>query len=119
VVLRRHRRTGRPLGPHRTVVLLPLFTTANADSQGNTIDGSTLCDGVPATWEGQAQQFTAVQDTARAAGAIGVFYWEPTWTAIKGNGWDPADMWGTGDGWDNMALFDWHGRLNPNIRWKP
>lgn len=97
------------------------FTSANADSTPNTIDGSpgTLCDGIPATWEGQAQNFEWVQNTARDAGAVGVFYWEPTWIATKGNGWDPADITGTGDGWDNMAVFDWGGKLNPSIRWKP
>jgi arabinogalactan endo-1,4-beta-galactosidase len=95
------------------------FTTGNADSEPNAISGSTLCDGIPATWEGQARQFSYVQNTARDAGALGVFYWEPTWTAIKGNGWDPANITGTGDGWDNMAVFDWNGKLNPNIRWTP
>ncbi|WP_435848736.1 glycosyl hydrolase 53 family protein [Streptomyces javensis] len=49
--------------------------------------------------------------------AIGVFYWEPTWYAVPGNGWDPADINNSGDGWDNMAVFNWTGRLNPTIRW--
>ena len=95
------------------------FTTADADDEPNVWQGSPLCDNIPATWQGQAQQFTWVQNTARNAGAIGVFYWEPTWTAIDGNGWDPADINGTGDGWDNMAVFDWSGRVNPHIRWTP
>ena len=38
--------------------------------------------------EGKAEQQCLA---ARNAGAVGVFYWEPTWYAIKGNGWDPAD----------------------------
>jgi arabinogalactan endo-1,4-beta-galactosidase len=95
------------------------FTAANADSQGNAVGGSTPCSGYPATWAGQANEFTAVQNTARSAGAIGIFYWEPTWYAIAGNGWDPANINGTGDEWDNMAVFDWTGHLNPNIRWTP
>ncbi|MET0424606.1 MAG: glycosyl hydrolase 53 family protein [Actinoplanes sp.] len=95
------------------------FTTANADSEGNSIPGTVLCDSIPATWAGQAQQFTYTQNTARNAGAVGVFYWEPTWYAIKGNGWDPANINGTGDGWDNMATFDWTGKVNPNLRWTP
>lgn len=94
------------------------FTTANADSQSNTIPGTTTCEGHPASRSGQAGNFTAVQDTARSAGAIGVFYWEPTWTAVKGNGWDPANINGTGNGWDNMAIFNWSGRLNPGITWR-
>jgi len=92
------------------------FTAANADSEPNAI-GNATCDGIPLTWAGQAQEFTWVQNTARNAGAIGVFYWEPTWYAIRGNGWDPANINGTGNQWDNMATFDWTGHVNPNIRW--
>jgi arabinogalactan endo-1,4-beta-galactosidase len=95
------------------------FTSANADSEANVITGSAPCSGYPATWAGQANEFTAVQNTARNAGAIGVFYWEPTWYAISGNGWDPANINGTGNQWDNMATFNWTGNVNPSIRWTP
>jgi len=95
------------------------FTAANADGQGNSVSSSTPCSGFPATWNGQADEFTAVQNTARSAGALGVFYWEPTWYAISGNGWDPANINGTGDEWDNMAVFNWTGNLNPSVRWTP
>ena len=95
------------------------FTTANADSQSNAVSGNASCEGISVSWAGQAQEFRYVQNTARNAGAIGVFYWEPTWYAIAGNGWDPANINGTGDGWDNMALFDWTGHVNPNVRWTP
>jgi arabinogalactan endo-1,4-beta-galactosidase len=95
------------------------FTSANADSQPNSVTSSAPCAGYPATWAGQASNFTAVQNAARSGGAIGVFYWEPTWYAIPGNGWDPANINGTGDQWDNMAIFDWTGHLNPNVRWTP
>jgi arabinogalactan endo-1,4-beta-galactosidase len=93
------------------------FTAANADSTGN--HGASSCSGYPLTWQGQANNFAHVQNTARNAGAIGIFYWEPTWTAVQGNGWDPNNISGTGSGWDHMAVFDWSGRLNPNIRWTP
>ncbi|WP_341720702.1 glycosyl hydrolase 53 family protein [Micromonospora sp. FIMYZ51] len=95
------------------------FTTADADHERNSIPGTVLCDNIPATWAGQAQQFNWVQNTARNAGAVGVFYWEPTWYAIRGNGWDPANINGTGNGWDNMAVFDWSGRVNPQLFWNP
>src|SRR3954468_17108130 len=72
------------------------FTAANADTQGNSISSAQPCSGFPATWAGQANEFTAVQNTARSAGALGVFYWEPTWYAISGNGWDPANIKATG-----------------------
>ncbi|HEX6468609.1 MAG TPA: glycosyl hydrolase 53 family protein [Streptosporangiaceae bacterium] len=93
------------------------FTSANADGTGNSVTSG--CSGYPLTWAGQAANFAAVQNTARTAGAIGVFYWEPTWYAVAGNGWDPANINGSGDGWDNMAVFDWTGHLNPNVRWTP
>jgi arabinogalactan endo-1,4-beta-galactosidase len=95
------------------------FTAANADGQANAVSSSQPCSGFPATWDGQASEFTAVQNTARSAGALGVFYWEPTWYAISGNGWDPANINGTGDEWDNMAVFNWTGNLNPSVRWTP
>ncbi len=95
------------------------FTADNADSEPNVVTGSAPCSDYSATWPGQAGNFTAVQNAARNGGAIGVFYWEPTWVAIAGNGWDPANINGTGDQWDNMAIFNWTGKINPNIKWTP
>ncbi|MEV4727110.1 glycoside hydrolase family 53 protein [Micromonospora humida] len=95
------------------------FTAANADNEPNAINGTEPCAGHQASWTGQATEFSWVQDTARNAGAIGVFYWEPTWYAVPGNGWDPANINGTGNQWDNMAVFNWTGQVNPNIRWRP
>jgi len=57
------------------------FTTGNADSTPNT--DTALCSGYPATWAGQASNFSAVQSAARAGGAAGVFYWEPTWSVQR------------------------------------
>ena len=94
------------------------YTSENFDHLENIILSEAPCDGIPATRQGQAQQFTAVQDTAREAGAIGVFYWEPTWTAIDGNGWDTEDIENSGNAWENMAVFDDRGRVNPYIRWR-
>jgi arabinogalactan endo-1,4-beta-galactosidase len=108
-------RYGKPVVIAETAYM---FTTANADSTTNSVPGTTTCDGQPATWAGQGTEFTYIQNTARNAGAVGVFYWEPTWYAISGNGWDPANINGTGDGWDNMAIFDWTGHVNPNVVWK-
>ncbi|MFI5839348.1 arabinogalactan endo-beta-1,4-galactanase [Catenuloplanes sp. NPDC051500] len=91
------------------------FTTGNADSTGNSI--TTACPGYAATWAGQGAAFTAVQNAAKAGGAIGVFYWEPTWYAVPGNGWDPYNIQNSGDGWDNMAVFNWTGVFNSQVRW--
>lgn len=93
------------------------FTSANADHEPNVIDSPEPCAGYPATPEGQARNFLDVQETARQGGAIGVFYWEPTWIATPGNGWDPERLLETGSQWDNQAIFDRQGRLNPLIKW--
>ncbi len=95
------------------------FTTSNADSQANNMSSATPYAGYPASWEGQANAFKAIQNAARSGGAIGVFYWEPTWYAISGNGWDPMNLTGTGNSWDNQAIFDWGGKVNPLIVWTP
>ena len=36
---------------------------------------------------------------------LGAFYWDATWTAVPGNGWDPTDP-ASGNAWENQALFD-------------
>ncbi|WP_240522200.1 glycosyl hydrolase 53 family protein [Amycolatopsis vastitatis] len=103
-------------------VALPAVLPAPAASATNAlgiISAAQPCAGYPATPAGQAANFTAVQDTARTADAIGIFYWEPSWYAVNGNGWDPADIARSGNGWENQAVFDRNGRLNPNVRWKP
>jgi arabinogalactan endo-1,4-beta-galactosidase len=95
------------------------FTTANYDNTPNNVSAAQPCAGYPATPAGQAANFAAVQSTARNAGAVGVFYWEPAWTAVPGNGWNPADIQNSGDSWENQAVFDRDGRINPNVRWTP
>lgn len=93
------------------------YTTANADSTANVVTNG--CSGYAVTPAGQQANFAAVQNTARNAGASGIFYWEPSWTAVPGNGWNPVDITNSGSEWDNMAVFDRNGRLNPAIHWLP
>ncbi|MCU1519337.1 MAG: Arabinogalactan endo,4-beta-galactosidase [Pseudarthrobacter sp.] len=77
-----------------------------------------LVPGYPATPEGQAANFRAVQDVVASAPGgrgLGVVSWEPAWTAVPGNGWDPADPT-TGNAWENQAMFDFEGRALPALR---
>lgn len=91
------------------------FTLDNADIEGNVINSTAqLTKGYPATESGQYDNLRDVLAAARAGGAIGVFYWEPTWIAVNGNGWNPANP-NSGDGWDNQALFNFKGVANPAI----
>ncbi|MEV6342557.1 glycosyl hydrolase 53 family protein [Actinoplanes sp. NPDC051851] len=94
------------------------YTTDNYDDLENIMTSAAPCDGIPATQQGQATEFAQVQDVARSAGALGTFYWEPTWTAVDGNGWDTEDIQNSGNAWENMATFDDNGRINPYIVWK-
>lgn len=73
-----------------------------------------LVPGYPATEEGQAAWFRAVQDVVASSGGLGVVYWEPAWTAVDGAGWDPADP-ASGNAWENQAMFDFDDRLLPRV----
>jgi arabinogalactan endo-1,4-beta-galactosidase len=44
-----------------------------------------------------------------------VVSWEPAWTAVPGNGWDPADP-ASGNAWENQAMFDFAGRALPALQ---
>jgi arabinogalactan endo-1,4-beta-galactosidase len=82
----------------------------------NVIDQpSQLVAGYPATPAGQTAEFRAVQDAVASAPGgrgLGTVYWEPAWTSVAGNGWDPADP-SSGNAWENQALFDFNGRFLP------
>lgn len=95
------------------------WTMANADAETNSVNaGNTTLDaGYPATPAGQAANFRDVQSIVQAVPnglGLGAFYWEPTWTAVPGNGWDPANP-ASGDGWENQAMFDFSDRALPVI----
>jgi arabinogalactan endo-1,4-beta-galactosidase len=95
------------------------FTTAENDHETNIFNSALQqAGGYPATPQGQTQalrdMFNVVAAVPNGRG-LGVFYWEPTWTAVTGGGWDPADP-ASGDGWENQALFDYSGRALPALR---
>jgi arabinogalactan endo-1,4-beta-galactosidase len=73
--------------------------------------------GYPFTPEGQKNMLAAVMDIVRAipnGRGLGVMWWDATWTAVPGNGWDPADPT-TGNNWENQALFDFENRALPAL----
>jgi arabinogalactan endo-1,4-beta-galactosidase len=85
------------------------FTLENDDHLENIVhDPSLLTPGYPATPEGQRVMTRKVMNIIRQipdGHGLGVFYWDATWTAVTGNGWDPTDP-SSGNGWENQALFD-------------
>ena len=78
---------------------------------------SELETGYAATPAGQAAMFRDTLSIVQAVPGglgLGAFYWEPTWTVVKGNGWDPTDP-SSGDGWENQAMFDYNDKALPVI----
>ncbi|MFG2822072.1 arabinogalactan endo-beta-1,4-galactanase [Kitasatospora sp. NPDC048365] len=96
------------------------FTLANNDSlENNVAYSSQLVAGYPATQAGQAANLRDVMNVVEAVPngkGLGVFYWEPTWTAVAGNGWDPTDAT-SADAWENQALFDYTNKPTSAMAW--
>ncbi|MEU1892382.1 glycoside hydrolase family 53 protein [Streptomyces pristinaespiralis] len=96
------------------------FRLDSKDSHENIIDlPGELVSGYPASPAGQAAWVRDVMNVVEAVPngrGLGVVYWEPAWTAVTGNGWDPTDT-SSGNGWENQALFDYENRLLPAANW--
>lgn len=92
------------------------FTLEDADGHENIFDEELAeVTGHPATPEGQSAILADIVDTVAAVAGgrgRGVVYWEPAWTAVEGNGWDPTDP-DSGNAWENQALFDYSHTLLP------
>jgi arabinogalactan endo-1,4-beta-galactosidase len=82
------------------------YTLADSDGYPNLLGGGDkdIGDYKP-TVQGQA---TAIRDVMLAVAEVpndrglGIFYWEPEWTAVEGAGWAT----GQGNAWENLAMFD-------------
>lgn len=84
------------------------FTLEWNDEQGNIMGGeSDLHEGYPATLQGQAAFFRElrriVKEVPNGRG-VGLYFWEPGLIAT------PGDM---GSPWENVALFDFDGKVVP------
>jgi len=92
------------------------FTLGFVDNESNSIGlESQLVSGYPATPAGQAANLRDVLSIVRAVPngrGLGAFYWDATWTAVPGNGWDPTNP-ASGDTWENQALFDFNSKALP------
>jgi arabinogalactan endo-1,4-beta-galactosidase len=96
------------------------FRLGSDDGHADIIgDTSQLVSGYPATPGGQQKwlrDICAVVAGVPGGRGLGVFCWEPAWTATPGNGWDETDP-SSGNGWENQALFDYGDRALPAITW--
>ncbi|MFE1287335.1 arabinogalactan endo-beta-1,4-galactanase [Streptomyces sp. NPDC058751] len=92
------------------------FRLDSDDALVNQIDTTgELVSGYAATTTGQSNWLRDVMNIVEAVPngrGLGVFYWEATWTAVTGNGWDPADA-SSGNGWENQALFGFDDKALP------
>ena len=86
-----------------------MFTLGWNDWTHNPIGSEEhIYPGYPATPEGQQAFLQALVDTAKSAGASGVFYWGGEWIATS-----PEDV--NGSAWENQALFDFDGNALPAL----
>jgi arabinogalactan endo-1,4-beta-galactosidase len=94
------------------------FTLDGADAAPNLVGlPEQLVPGYAATPAGQAafiRDLLAIVRAVPNGRGLGAFYWDATWTAVPGNGWDPADP-ASGNSWENQALFDFEGRALPGL----
>lgn len=95
------------------------FTLGWKDGWPNVIGTpEQLVAGYPATPAGQAASLRDLLSIVRAVPGgrgLGAFYWDATWTAVPGNGYDPTDP-ARGDAWENQAMFDFDDRALPVMR---
>jgi len=93
------------------------FTTDDHDNYENIISTEEQ-SGYPFTPKGQAKMLADIMDVIRAipnGRGLGIMWWDATWIAIKGNGWDPADP-ASGNNWENQVLFDYRHRALPALK---
>ena len=94
------------------------FTLENNDQLENIVrDESLLKPGFPATPEGQRVMTRRIMNIVSEIPdnhGLGVFWWDATWTAVEGNGWDPTDP-NSGNGWENQALFNFNDEQLPAL----
>lgn len=93
------------------------FTSKENDNEPNVIRSQTVV-GYRLTPEGQAKMLADVMTIVRAipnGRGIGIFYWDATWTAVPGNGWDPTHP-ELANNWENQALFDYKNLPLPAMR---
>lgn len=93
------------------------FTDQDNDNYPNIADQTLAVQHYPLTPEGQRDMLKDVMSIVRAVNngrGLGVFYWDATWTAVEGNGWDNTDP-AAGNAWENQALFDFDGNVLPAL----
>ena len=93
------------------------FTSQEDDAFANILARYMAVDGYLFTPEGQRLMLRDVMSVVRGVPGgrgLGIFYWDATWTAVPGNGWNTQDPT-SGNSWENQALFDYNDRALPAL----
>ncbi len=93
------------------------FSDLGDDHLANIASRDMAVDGYLFTPEGQRLMTRDILSVVRGVPngrGLGLFYWDATWTAVSGNGWDAQDP-KSGNGWENQALFDFNDRALPAL----
>jgi arabinogalactan endo-1,4-beta-galactosidase len=93
------------------------FTDQEDDFLSNIANTGLIVPGYPYTPEGQRAMLRDIMSVVRAVPngrGLGIFYWDATWTAVPGNGWDSTDPQ-SGNAWENQALFDFNDQALPAL----
>lgn len=93
------------------------FTTAEDDSLANIVGRSMMLPGYLLTPEGQRLMLRDIMSVVRAVQngrGLGIFWWDATWTAVPGNGWDSTSP-SSENAWENQALFDYNDKALPAL----
>lgn len=93
------------------------FTNQDDDNYPNIVGDTLANPNYPLTPDGQRAFLCDVMAVVRAVNnqrGIGIFYWDATWTAVQGNGWDNTNP-SEGNAWENQALFDFDGKALPAL----
>ena len=93
------------------------FSDRDNDNYPNIVDQKLAVPNYPLTPEGQRDMLRDIMSIVRAVDngrGRGVFYWDATWTAVDGNGWDNTNP-SAGNAWENQALFDFEDKALPAL----
>ncbi len=77
------------------------YTLENFDKADNVLGKNAIQPEFPATPKGQASYLLTLRNLVKAAGGIGVIYWEPAWVSTK-----CTTLWGKGSHWENATFFN-------------
>jgi arabinogalactan endo-1,4-beta-galactosidase len=77
------------------------WTLQNFDRADNVLGEKAVQPDYPASAKGQLLYLLTLTQLVKAAGGMGVIYWEPAWVSTR-----CKTLWGRGSHWENASFFD-------------